>query len=119
MKKYDHEQMLNLYDQWQVSSESKTEFAVGHGIHPNTFCYWARKFERGDLSSACRQSRGRKAGPISASGFHRIPLEEMPINHRGEIMAAIYYPSGIRLELYSSFQNLNSSYVQLLKTLTE
>ena len=34
-------------------------------------------------------------------------------------MAAIDYPTGIRLELYSSFQQLSSSYVQMLKTLTE
>ncbi|MEQ8554268.1 MAG: hypothetical protein RIC53_16545 [Cyclobacteriaceae bacterium] len=32
---------------------------------------------------------------------------------------AIQYPSGTRLELYSSFQNLSSSYAQLLKSLTD
>lgn len=105
MKKHDHEQMLSLYDQWQASGKSKTDFAVSHGIRPTTFYYWTRKFEQ--------------AKTDSASGFRRISIEETPRNNQGELMAAIQYPSGTRLELYSSFQDLNNSYVQLLKTLTE
>ena len=103
MKKHDHEQMLSLYDQWQASGKSKTDFAVSHGIRPTTFYYWTRKFEQAE----------------SASGFGRISIEETSLNNQGELMAAIQYPSGTRLELYSSFQHLNNSYVQLLKTLTE
>ncbi|WP_339901018.1 hypothetical protein [uncultured Cyclobacterium sp.] len=53
----------------------------------------------------------------SASGFH--PLPPPSYNNKGELMAAIQYPSGVRLELYSSFQNLGSSYIGLLKSLTE
>jgi antitoxin component YwqK of YwqJK toxin-antitoxin module len=105
MKKHNHEQMLGLYEQWQASGKSKTEFAISQGIRPTTFYYWTRKFEQ--------------VGSGSASGFHRISIEEPSYKNQGELMAAIQYPSGIRLELYSSFQNLNNSYVQLLKTLTE
>lgn len=111
MKRNDHEQMLRLYEQWQASGESKIDFAVRHGIRRTTFYYWARKFEQAHLSDG-------QAEPASASGFRRISIET-PNNSQGEVMAAIQYPSGIRLELYSSFQNLSSSYVQLLKTLTE
>lgn len=97
--------MLRLYDQWQASGKSKKDFAVSHGIRPTTFYYWTRKFEQ--------------VRPEAASGFHHISIEEPSYKKQGELMAAIHYPSGIRLELYSSFQNLSSSYVQLLKTLTE
>lgn len=101
-KQHDQEQMLSLYEQWRASKESKTNFALNHGIRPTTFYYWARKFEQVNTESF--------------SGFHQI---QVPGNPPGELMAAIQYPSGTRLELYSSFQNLSSSYVQLLKTLTE
>jgi hypothetical protein len=105
MKKHNYEQMLSLYSQWQASGKSKTEFAISQGIRPTTFYYWTRKFEQVE--------------PDSASGFHRISIEEPSYKNQEELMAAIQYPSGIRLELYSSFQNLSGSYVQLLKTLTE
>lgn len=106
MKRHDHKQMLCLYEQWQASGQSKTDFAVSHRINPKVFYYWARKFEQ--------------VSPVTnGAGFHHISIEETTNNNQGEIMAAIQYPSGIRLELYSSFQNLNSSYVGLLKTLTE
>lgn len=106
MKRHDQKQMLCLYEQWQASGQSKTDFAVSHGIRPKTFYYWTRKFEQVPPAT-------------SGAGFHHISIEETPNDTQGEIMAAIQYPSGIRLELYSSFQNLNSSYVHLLKTLTE
>ena len=110
MKKHDHEQMLGLYDQWQVSGKSKTEFAAIQGIPLATFYYWTRKFEKAHLAD-------RQTGSDSASGFH--PLSLPSENNQGELIAAIQYPSGIRLELYSSFQNLGSSYIGLLKSLTE
>lgn len=105
MKRQDQEQMLDLYEQWQSSGESKADFAVNHGIRPTTFYYWSRKFEQASLGTG--------------SGFRRICIEETAGNHEGELMAAIQYPSGTRLELYSSFQHLNSSYVELLKSLTD
>jgi hypothetical protein len=105
MKKHDHEQMLGLYNEWQASGESKTDFAVSKGIRPTTFYYWTRKFE--------------KLCPVAPSGFRRIPLEDTYHNSQGGLMAAIHYPCGTRLELYSSFQHLDSSYVQLLKTLAQ
>lgn len=114
MKKHDYEQMLRFYDQWQASSESKKDFAIRHSIRPSTFYYWTKKFERADLSEG-------QAEAVSVSGFHRISMEGASgmHQHRGELMAAIHYPSGTRLELYSSFQHLSNSYAQLLKTLTE
>lgn len=96
--------MLDLYDQWQASGDSKAEFAVKHGIVPTSFYYWTRKFEQ---------------KPATASGFHHIPIAEPSYQNQGELMAAIQYPTGILLELYSSFQNLGSSYIGLLKALTE
>lgn len=104
MKKHDHEQMLSLYSDWQASGKSKTDFAVSQGIRPTTFYYWTRKFEKEESGSA--------------SGFHRISTEDLSCGKEGELMAAIQYPSGIRLELYSSF-HLSDSYLQLLKRLTE
>lgn len=101
-KQHDQEQMLDLYHQWQTSGESKTIFALNHGIRPTTFYYWTRKFEQVNTDSS--------------SGFHQIQTAG---SHPGELMAAIQYPSGTRLELYSSFQKLSNSSVQLLKTLTE
>lgn len=114
MKRHDHEQMLSLYDQWQASGESKTDFSVRRGIRPTTFYYWTRKFEQARLSEGQAGSP-----PVGGSGFRHLSIEETPGNNQGELMAAIHYPSGTRLELYSSFQNLSSSYVGLLKTLTE
>lgn len=110
MKRHDQEQMLSLYDQWQASGKSKTDFAVSHGIRPTTFYYWTRKFEKAELSD-------RQTG--SVSGFHHLSIEGPSYRNQGELMAAIQYPSGIRLELYSSFQNISSSYAQLLKSLTD
>lgn len=104
MKKHNHEQMLHLYDQWRASGESRANFAINHGILPTNFYYWIRKFQQ-------------KAAPVS--GFHHIPITEPSHKNQGELMASIQYPSGIRLELYSSFQNLSSSHVGLLKVLTE
>ena len=105
MKRHDHEQMLSLYQQWQASGKSKTEFAEVHGIRPTTFYYWTRKFAQAESAS----SPGFQ--PITIAG----PLYKNP----GELMAAVQYPSGVRLELYSSFQDVSSSYAQLLKTLVE
>lgn len=107
MKRQDQEQILNLYEQWQSSGESKADFAVNHGIRPTTFYYWSKKFEQRGSESAV------------SSGFQHISVEGLPSTNQGELMAAIQYPCGTRLELYSSFQHLNNSYVQLLKTLTE
>lgn len=109
MKKHNHEQMLSLYNQWQSSGESKKDFAVSHSIRPATFYYWTRKFEQ--------PQRPDKQGE-STSGFHHLSIEAPSHKDQGELMAAIQYPSGTRLELYSSFQHLSSSYVELLKTLT-
>lgn len=103
--------MLSLYEQWQASGESKAHFAVSCGIRPSTFYYWARKFEQANIAV------GQTGRP--ASGFHHISIEGSSHNNQGELIAAIDYPSGIRLKLYSSFQVLSNSYVQLLKTLTE
>ena len=114
MKKHDHEQMLGFYEQWQASGQSKTDFAVSRGIRPTTFYYWTRKFEQAHLADG-----QAKSPPAGGSGFHHISVEGPSYNNQGELMAAIQYPSGTRLELYSSFQDLSNSYVQLLKTLTE
>lgn len=103
MKRHDHGQMLNLYEEWQASGESKTNFAVSHHIRPTTFYYWARKFE---------QVRSEPA-----SGFRRISIEETFAEHRDEPMAAIHYPSGVRLELYPSLRGCMSSEIELLKKL--
>lgn len=113
MKRHDQEQMLCLYGQWQASGKSKTNFVISHGIRPTTFYYWARKFEQAHLSS------GQVESPPAESGFHQLSIEGTRDNNQGELMAAIQYPSGTRLELYSSFRDLSSSYAQLLKTLTE
>ncbi len=104
MKRYDHDQMQILFEQWLVSGLTKRDFALIHKINPVTFYYWTRKFE--------------KAGANPASGFQQITISEPPNANQGELMAAIQYPSGTRLELYSSFQNLSDSYVKLLKSLT-
>lgn len=113
MNRHDHEQMLSLYKQWQASGKSKTDFAVSQGVRPTTFYYWTKKFDQSHLSEG--QSELRPNG----SGFSRICVEETPCSNLGELMAAVQYPSGIRLELYSSFHQLNHSYVELLKTLTQ
>lgn len=102
--------MLALYNQWQASGKSKTEFALNSGIRPTTFYYWTRKFEQALLPEDQKES---------TSGFHHISVEEPAFKNQGELMAAIQYPSGTRLELYSSFQNLSSSYLELLKNLTQ
>ena len=97
--------MLELYEKWQASGKSKTAFAESHGIRPTTFYYWTRKFEK--LSE-----------PVHSPGFHQISVDgPPPSKSQGELMAAVQYPCGTRVELYSSFQALNSSYVQLLKAL--
>lgn len=106
MKRYNLGQMLPLYEQWSTSGTSKRDFAISRQIHPKTFYYWAKKIEQ--------------ASVVPSSGFDRI--EAVGINARanqGEIMAAVQYPCGTRLELYSSFQHLSASYVQLLKSLTD
>jgi len=104
MKRHDQEQMLSLYDQWQASGKSKIDFAINHGIRPTTFYYWARKFER--------------AGSGLAPGFRRISIEETSFT-TGELMASIHYPSGIRVDLYTSIQGcMGSSSIELLKKLT-
>jgi hypothetical protein len=104
MKRYDRKQMQNLYEQWRASETSKIDFALTHQIRPATFYYWIRKFEK------------TVDGP--ATGFQRVSIEEPTHRSQGELMAAIHYPSGIRLELYSSFRHLSHSYTELLKCLT-
>ncbi len=86
MKRYKRELMLPLYEQWQESGRSKRSFAISHRIAPNTFYYWANKIER--------------ASAPSSSGFQRIESEVLSAGAApGELMAAVQYPSGIRLEL--------------------
>jgi hypothetical protein len=104
MKRYDHDQMHILFEQWLVSGLTKKDFAINHQILPVTFYYWTRKFEQ--------------AGTSPGSGFQQITIAEPPNANQGELMAAIQYPSGIRLELYSSFRHLSDSYAELLKSLT-
>ncbi len=105
MKRHDHQAMLRLYEQWQQSGDSKTHFALSHGLRPTTFYYWTRKFEQAET------------GPTS--GFQPISILESSAKSEGQLMAAIQYPSGTRLELYSSFPCLSSSYIELLKTLID
>ncbi|MEQ9303625.1 MAG: helix-turn-helix domain-containing protein [Marinoscillum sp.] len=104
MKRHTQDQMHSLCEQWQASGESKTVFALRHGIRPTTFYYWVKKFEQGSS--------------LPTSGFQQVSMAEPTVHNQGELLAAIQYPSGIRLELYSSFQSLDKSYVELLKTLT-
>lgn len=104
MKRYTLPQMLPLYEQWSASGTSKRDFAISQQIRPNTFYYWVKKIEQ--------------TSAVPSSGFHRIETAEINADTgHGEIMAAVQYPCGTRLELYSSFQHLNASYTQLLKTL--
>jgi hypothetical protein len=105
MKRYDHDQMHVLFEQWLGSGLTKKDFALSHQINPVTFYYWAKKFE--------------KTNTNPAAGFQRITISEPADNTQGELMAAIQYPSGTRLELYSSFQNLSDSYAKLLKSLIQ
>lgn len=100
MKRYEQEQMAGLYEQWQLSGQSKADFAKLHGICRSTFYYWARKFEQ-----------------LATVGFQPLAIEESMYKTPGELMAAIQYPTGVRLELYSSFQKVSNSYAELLKTL--
>lgn len=104
MKRHDQEQMLSLYDQWQTSGKSKTNFAISHGIRPTTFYYWTRKFEQAESGSA--------------SGFRRISIEEASFA-TGNPIAAIHYPSGTCLELYAPVQDMSSSGIELIKKLLE
>jgi len=105
MKRYNHDQMIQLYEQWKASGTSKMAFARSQQIAPSTFYYRANKIERTAVPSP--------------AGFHRIDTEALHAGaHQGELMAAIEYPSGMRLELYSSFQQVSPSYTQLLKSLT-
>jgi len=104
MKRHDYDQMYELYKQWQASGNSKTDFAEAHGIRPTTFYYWIRKFEKGTS--------------VASSGFETLTFDEPFQKNSEELMAAIQYPTGVRLELYSSFQKVSSSYAELLKTLT-
>lgn len=104
MKRYTHKLMLPLYEQWKASGTSKLGFARSRQIAPNTFYYWMNKFERATV--------------LPSSGFHRLDTESLQVDApQGELMAAVHYPSGIRLEIYSSFQQVSTSYTQLLKTL--
>ncbi len=77
MKRYDHDQMLGLYEQWQISGKSKPAFAEDHGIRPSTFYYWTRKFERSKSEEAC--------------GFDQITVDEPSFRDPRELMAAIQY----------------------------
>lgn len=104
MKRHDNEQMHELYKQWQASGKSKADFAATHGIRCSTFYYWARKFEQEAL--------------VTSAGFEWLTIEELPNKNSAGLMAAIEYPTGVRLELYSSFQNVSSSYAEMLKMLT-
>lgn len=104
MKRYNRELMLPLYEQWQASGQSKKAFAISRHINHKTFYYWANKIERASVPSS--------------SGFQRIEAGVLSVGAaQGELMAAVQYPSGVRLELYSSFQQVSPSYTRLLKTL--
>lgn len=103
MNRYDEDQMLTLYNQWQVSGENKKDFAIRNHIHPSTFYYWSRKLEL--------------AEPISASGFHSVRVEDTPFVDQGELMATIHYPSGARVDLYSPIRNMAGSGSDIIKKL--
>jgi len=105
MKRHDQEQMLVLYDQWQASGESKKDFAVRNNVRPSTFYYWSRKFEVAE------------SDPVS--GFQSVSIEDTSFTQREELLAAIDYPSGARLELYSPAQRMTGTGVELLKKLIE
>lgn len=104
MNRQDKEQMYSLYEQWQASGKSKAAFATAQGIPPSTFYYWAKKFEQ--------------ETSLSSIGFECLTIDASPNKNSGGLMAAIDYPSGVRLELYSSFEKVNNSYAQMLKMLT-
>jgi transposase-like protein len=75
-----------LLQEWQSSTESKSDFASRHGISQSTFYHWTRNLRR---SSSIKQPR---------SGFRAISVEDPAIP--ASPVAVILYPSGIRLEFH-------------------
>jgi transposase-like protein len=91
--KHDIKKMRYLYDQWQSSGLGKVAFCRQHGVRPNTFHYWIKKFRAGPQPPTRAKTKDK--------GFSQIPIAH-PVepDHTQKAMAVVNFPSGTSLELF-------------------
>lgn len=87
MKQQDNKKMQSLYEEWLDSGKSRASFAKAHGIAANTFNYWINKFRRSSLVK-------------KTSSFNELLVEAPILVNSNHPTAVIYFPSGVKIELY-------------------
>lgn len=87
MKQQDSKKMHSLYKEWLGSGSSRANFAKGHGIAPNTFNYWIKKFGDAPLVK-------------KVSNFNQLSIQAPLLVNSTHPTAVIHYPSGTKIELY-------------------
>jgi transposase-like protein len=89
MRRHDKKLKARLLAEWQDSGERKSDFATRHGIGRSTFYHWTKHLKV-------------SVQPKKAHGFEPICLDEAETSPVINPTAVIQYPSGTRLELYTS-----------------
>jgi hypothetical protein len=100
--KNETERMRELYDQWQTQGISKQAVCNQNGMGYHKFNYWVKKFRGKNVAEAA-----------PARGFSQIsvpPQPELPGQDQ-QVLAAITFPSGARIELFGS---LDASFIRKL-----
>lgn len=92
MKRRNYQEMLNLYEKWQSSGQSKKAFAKSHGLSPNIFFYWIKKF---------KEKQGLSSLPTPATGFQEISVKPAEANSGQQPSAKITLPCGTVIEFFT------------------
>ena len=87
MKQQESKKMQSLYEEWLGSGVSRASFARRHGITPNTFSYWIKKFQEAPIVK-------------KANNFDQLSVEVPTLVNSGCPAAVIHFPSGLKIELY-------------------
>lgn len=98
MKRQTEVSMRKLYQEWLSSGLSKSEFADTKGIIRTTFYYWTKKF-----SVLEEKNTEERAFQL----IDHVPSR----NQHVRLIAHIYFPSGVSLELY---EGVSSEFVKTL-----
>ena len=99
--KNETEKMRELYDQWQTQGISKQAFCNQNGMGYHKFNYWVKKFRHKNVAPA-----------VPTRGFSLIPVQKPDvIEQNQQVLAAITFPSGARIELFGS---LEASFIKKL-----
>ena len=82
--------MYPLVKKWQQSGQSKLAFSQSHGVKPDTFHYWVKKYE---------MEHAREKGATVDNKFIPLSISRGEVQKAEKSQIVLAYPNGVRLEM--------------------